>query len=327
MFSNFWLGMSLTTLLYSQQSCGKLGKMLLPLVFCVLLIPQPLFAIDIVKMPKRIVPDNVQLQFMSEVIETALILTEDEYGPYEVAPRVPAMIRDRLVHALEKGEKINVYISPLKAEFVGKVHIVPIPIRRGILNYRLALIHKDDLRLFAKINTPAKFRELSVGMYTNSATLSLLEAKGYDIVEAPTHESMFPMLVRKRFQYAVRGVHEVFYELANRKAEYPELVIEPTIAINIPMPTVVYVSLKYPRLVERLDSGLRAMALNGVLKDIFNRYYRNYAKEAKLDIRKVFHVENPLTDVLEFPAIPGLWFSPQELEEGAITNDFPRNGD
>ncbi len=264
-------------------------------------------------MPKRIVPDLLQKQYMSEVIDTAMDVTLGEYGPYQVAPLVPAMLRERVVAALEKGTKINVYINPLKTEFIGKVHIVPIPIRRGILNYRLPLIREDNLTLFARTDSVEKLRRLKVGMYANSATLVTLNQNHYNVVEAPTHEAMFPMLVRGRFDYTVRGVHEVFYELLNRRNAYPELIVEPTIAIDMPLPTVVYISLEYPRLAKRLETGLTEMAFNGKLKEIFNKYYKDYVLKARLHERRIFHIENPLLNEVKFPPIPGLWFSQNEM--------------
>jgi hypothetical protein len=49
------------------------------------------------------------------------------------------------------------------------------------------------------------------------------------------------------------------------------VVIEPSLAIYLPMPTYVYVSPAKPRLAQRLEKGLKIMLKNGELHQILRK--------------------------------------------------------
>jgi hypothetical protein len=54
---------------------------------------------------------------------------------------------------LQTGRILNVYIAVTNPGWEKETIAIKLPIRKGLLNYRLLLVHKDDLPLFEKIKT------------------------------------------------------------------------------------------------------------------------------------------------------------------------------
>lgn len=269
-------------------------------------------ASDDIKMAKRLSPNKFQDKYINSLLFAAMEATYEEYGPYNITANAPAVMRGRAVSALTKRDAINTYVSPLNETLLGKVLVVPIPVRRGILSYRVALVHKDNDGALARVNTVDELRDVRVGMYRGSSTLRVLKKQHFNTVESENHLSMFSMLEHKRFTYVLRGVHEVYNELETKKNMMPNVIVEPGIAFHLFMPTVIFLSPTEVRLAERLEKGLIKILETGEFKEIFDKYYLPFAIQAELQNRKIIKIHNPLSEMLDFPDVPDLWFDPAE---------------
>ena len=90
-----------------------------------------------------------------------------------------------------------------------------------------------------------------------------------------------------------RAIYEIYDELNTRKANLKDVVIEPTLALYIPMVSYVYVSPKEPRLAKRIEKGLRIMIATGEIKSILHKYYDDEINRADLNNRTIIKIDNP----------------------------------
>ncbi len=290
-----------------------------PIWMFIVLLVLPIYssvslASDDIKMARRLSPNKLQDQYINALFFAAMEASYDEYGPYSITSDAPAVMRGRAVSALTKRKAINTYVSPVNETLLGKVLVVPIPVRRGILSYRVALVHKENLGSVAKTKGVDELRNVRVGMYRGSSTLRVLKKQHFNTIESENHLSMFSMLEHKRFTYVLRGIHEVYDELETKKEMMPNIVVEPGIAFHLFMPTVIFLSPTETRLAERLEKGLLKILETGEFKQIFDKYYLPFAKQADLQDRKIIKIYNPLSDMIDFPEKPGLWFDPEEAK-------------
>jgi len=89
-----------------------------------------------------------------------------------------------------------------------------------------------------------------------------------------------------------RSIYEIYAELEERKDTLENVVVEPTIALNIPMLSYVYVSPSEPRIAKRIKSGLQKLLANGELKELLYKHYGDDIIRANLQGRKIFQIEN-----------------------------------
>ncbi len=283
------------------------------LSLCLIFTASASAASDDLKMPKRRLKDSLQNQYMLTLIHQAMRATIPEYGQYSITQDVPPVLPGRAALALKEG-RINIYIAPVLDELLHQVYVVPIPIRRGILSYRLPLIHKNNLAIFSKVTDYEDLKPLTFGMYKGTSTLPLFKRLDFPTITAPGPLEMLTMLEHQRFHYSVRGIHEIYFELENNREIMPNVVVEPTLALHIFLPTVIYLPPDNKRLIERVENGFLKIIEDGTFRKTFDHYYSRYAKRAKLHKRKVITITNAFSDHIDFPDIPGLWFDPKEVE-------------
>lgn len=251
-----------------------------------------LHAVDIVKLPRPQSIKDIRFKHKNEILRSSLELTKEEFGDYEIRFDAPVMQRGRALEAMKVGDLINVYFSPPKKEWMENTTVIHVPIRRGILSYRLLLINRKDLKLFENINSVEELKKLKAGVQHGWSTTEILEEGGFDFVKAYNFDGLFYMLESHRFNYLLRGSHEIFDELNFRKNELKNVVVEPTLAIYLPTPTYTYVSPGELRLSRRINMGMEMMVNNGDMKKIFDKYYLDDLKKAKLHKRKIIEIKS-----------------------------------
>lgn len=263
---------------------------LFSLIFCV----KDVFAIDTIKMNIGRPFKDERQQYNQEVLHTALKLTIPEFGEYKFAPFSSSIPLSRLRTIINKGEIANLAIAVTTPEWEELTTPIRIPIRRGILNYRLLMTTKEKLKEFENVNTLEQIKEKWACVGRQWSTTRTLIALDFNINNAFEDNSILKMLSKERCDYVPRGVHEIYMELDKRKKNMPNLVAEPNIALFMPSPFYIFVSPNEPRLIKRLTLGLEKMVEQGILEEMVNKYYGHYLKQAKLSERKLINVGNPV---------------------------------
>lgn len=271
----------------------KRKLLLMLLVFEILSLP--LFAMDEVKFEKGQGKDDPRMQFKLSVIEEALKHTYDEYGEYKITTNAPKMNGLRAMGEMQKKDGLlNTFIALTNNEWESKTIPIRIPIRRGILNYRILLVNKNKVNDYANIRTEEELKEKVVGLKLGWTATKTMKAMGFNVMELNNYEGLFQSLNADRFDYLPRGINEVFKEFDQRKDKLKNLAIEPNLLLVIPNPTYIFVSPKHPRLAARLEKGLEKMVEDGSLKAIFDKYNASEIKKADIKNRFIINLGNPL---------------------------------
>lgn len=221
------------------------------------------------------------------VIRRALELTENQYGPFQFRILSIQMNSHRALPVTIKGSPTNIYISAENEAWNNNTIAIKIPIRRGLLAYRLLLINKVDQDKFAAIKSIDDLKLLNAGLRKGWATANAFKKLGMKYTETNNFDGLFILLNQQRFHYIPRAIYEVFDELESRQHFLDNVMIEPTLALYLPMSTYVYVSPQFPRIAKRLEAGLNIMLENGDLERIFNDYYADEIERAGLAHRRL----------------------------------------
>lgn len=81
---------------------------------------------------------------LMEILQTALEKTTSEFGPFELEASKQKMNEERYLAELQKGQVINIAWSSTSTEKEAALLPLRIPLRKGILGYRVALISKEN---------------------------------------------------------------------------------------------------------------------------------------------------------------------------------------
>lgn len=280
----------------------------------ILLFSNNIYAIDVIKANIGESTLDKRIHFKNEILKTALNLTKEEFGDYRIEVHNYYMNAKRGFMELNAGKTINVYFALTQSKWEEQAIAIRIPVRRGLVSYRLLIINKKDAKEFSTISTLDELKEKRAGVNNGWTTYPIMENQHFNIVDVDDYDGMFNMLSVNRFDYLVRGVNEVFEEIDQRKVYSSNLMIEPNLAIYIPAITYVFVSKREPRIARRLQRGLELMSINGDLERIFDTFYADSLRKAELDKRKILYIENPSLPTTAPLHIDHLWFDTHLLK-------------
>lgn len=265
-------------------------------------------ALDVVRINKNDARGEVQARYKVDVVKQALQLTEKSYGPYKIITQGPPTTIERAILEVKSGKTINTFFAVSTNKWEEFTLPIRIPIRRGILNYRLLVTSKNKVDTFKTLKSLDELKALKVGVKAGWATTTLLKENGFNVVEANSYEGLFYMLSSGRVDYIPRGINEVYDELERLSAELPDLVVAPNIALYTPTPFYIFLSPHEKILAERLTIGLELMIKNKMLKQIFDRHYAQNIHQSDLANRIIFKIPNSNLPVQTPLERHELWF-------------------
>lgn len=268
---------------------------------------------DIVYLNKAVFDNDQRMAFKLEILNTALQKTQLEYGDFDIVEVDLPAVTPRAKIQVQSGENINLMMAVTTNELESSLIPIRIPIRRGILNYRLIVTTQDNLTAFSNISALEDLKEIKVGLKSSWATTALFKLQHFNVIEIPTLNGVFKMVSAGRAKYVPRGINEVYHEIKSRQHQLNNLVIEPTLALYIKAPYYVFVSPKHPELAKRLELGLETMVKDGSHKAIFNKYFQEKIKLSELENRKVIVIKTPHLSGETPLERKELWFEYDEL--------------
>lgn len=252
-----------------------------------------------------------------ETLHMALEKTIASHGPYSLSPAVVPMNETRYLAEAKTGKHINVVWSGTSKAKERALLPIRIPLGKGILGYRVALIHQDSQPRLDKVTSIDDLKAFSFGLGPGWGDIAIYREAGFKIVTA-NYEHLFSMLARKRFDIFSRGINEVFQEHEKISPSLPEIAIEQNLLLHYTYPFYFFVSPAEPTLAARIEAGLRIMLKDGSFDDIFKKYNADVIRRANLSQRRIIEIPNPdLPDKTPLKD-PSLWFKPRQMATSSI---------
>lgn len=264
----------------------------------------------IVIYPERQSETDTRFEDLYELLELALEKTKKTYGNYTLTPSRVKMNEVRWVKEVKTGNKINIMWRGADPVIEQELIPIRIPTRKGLLGYRIFLIHKKNRDVFNGITTLQELKQYSPGQGFDWNDVKVFKHNNFNIVTGSSYETLFKMLIQGRFDYFPRGINEVFVEYEERKETYPDLLIEEKLVLYYHWPYYFFVSPQYPELAQRITEGLEIMIKDGSFDTVFYKYHNESITKSKLYGRKVFRIENPLLSAETPFNRQELWFNP-----------------
>lgn len=229
--------------------------------------------------------------YMLKLLRLILERTRDSHGAYHLEPALP-MTQNRIILELERGN-IDVAQLPISASANKRLYAIRIPIRKGMLGWRLLLIRRQDQHKFAEIASIEDLKRFRAGFVSQWGDLGILEANVGKVVTHNDYEQLFLMLMAGRFDYLHRGLHEPWDEVSIRKETHPDLHLEETLCLHYPIANYLYVGRGNLALAERLEAGFNRIISDGAFDRLFAKAYGEVIKRANMAARRLIEFQSP----------------------------------
>jgi hypothetical protein len=230
-----------------------------------------------------------------QVLHALLDATLDQNGPWKLTESLAEYPGDEesLVFT-DKGHDLFVTIAGNQKFGEDDRIVVPYPLTRNLLGYRVAIIRETDADRFGAIDTPEQVQQLIHGIPETWSDATIFRHNGYGVAEEGDFEDIFDRLAAGRFDYSAYGANEVLGVFENRASKREGLIIDENLLFFYPFPLVFYINPVRADLAERIEVGLNTIIQSGELDAIYNRHYGNIVGDLRLDERKIIILENPL---------------------------------
>lgn len=253
-----------------------------------LLVRAPLAAAEYVTFPRSLTYMNAHKQYCFRLLEKALA----RHGAkYRARLSVPAMQQGRAMLLLEHGAGIDVVCSMTSADREARLLPVRIPVDKGLVGWRLLLIHKSQAERFARYRSADDLRPLVAAQGNDWPDTDILRQNGFKVHGSANFDGMFKMLINQQLDYFPRALSEVWVEA---DANAPRLIVAPGIALRYQSAAYYFVRKGNTALAAALTAGLEDMLADGSFEREFSQYYGAAIRRADLKSRKVIELDNPL---------------------------------
>lgn len=232
--------------------------------------------------------------FFFKALELALEKTAASDGPFELTSLKEVLSSKRYLAELRRDDGIlNIIWTMNDAERERDFLPVKISLLRGMNSYRIFLIRTEDKEKFSHINSLDDLRKLNAGSGSVWPDTPILQANNLPVVTSAHYETLFNMLVHKRFDYFPRGVYEVWNE--QEIHGHRGVMIEERLMFHYPAPIYFFVNKNNKLLADRIQRGLKIAINDGSFDKLFFSipgFSRGF-KEMKSNSRRVFHLNTP----------------------------------
>lgn len=262
--------------------------------------------------PAYEVASDVRFHDLLEILQVALEKTAPVYGPFVLAPSPRGMNEARYLVDLQTGfQSINIAWSSTSTAKETDFLPIRIPLRKGLLGYRVALIAKDKQAQIDQVKTVADLKRFTFGQGLGWGDVALYEANGMTVMAAQ-YNNLFPMVASGRFDLFPRGIGEILPEFAQHSPDNPNLAIEKNLLIYYPWPYYFFFNKKDAALKQRVEAGIRTMMRDGSFDAIFKKYNHTAILQLGLQKRRVIRIANPLLPKETPLKDASLWFDPSQ---------------
>lgn len=256
--------------------------------------------------------DDHRYDYHWRVLRAALEATREKYGAYVLEPGEVMSEKLQVVEMQRPRGTLNTMVLDATQALEQALLPVRVPIDKGLLGYRVFLIHAEDQTRFAGVQSLEQLRQFRFGQQREWSDVAIYQAAGLPVVAGSSYEGLFRMLMLRRFDAFGRGLTEVTGELAHWRKKYPQMAIEKELLLYYPLPVYFW----FPRTEEgrlraqRVEEGMLRLVADGTLDRLFAEEYGAVIQSFQLDKRRILRIANPGLPPGQPFANKAYWFVP-----------------
>ncbi|MDM7860010.1 amino acid ABC transporter substrate-binding protein [Alteromonas sp. ASW11-36] len=238
-----------------------------------------------------------------------LTLALDKTGVrYQLKPSDRIMLQGKSLRQLRENRSVNVVWSMTDAQRETDLLPIRIPIHKGLIGWRVFIIHRDKQRAFSAIQSLAALQRYIPVQGEDWPDTKILQSNGFDVESVTQYLDNFNLITRFQADFFPRSVVEINMELAMDNID-PELVLEESLAIHYPAAMYFFVNRTNPTLAKLIETGLQRAIEDGSFDQLFLLNYQPVLEQLNIPNRRVFELENPLMTAETPVDDEKLWFT------------------
>lgn len=215
------------------------------------------------------------------------------------------MMQDRALHelGLDNGE-VDIAATMTSKERESRLLPIRIPITKGLIGWRIAVVRKDRIHQFERVRNLADLKRFRAVQGHDWPDRDILRQSGLPVHSVSSYESLFNTLASGRIDYLPLSLIEAQAAISGRKM----LAIDPHIAIRYPAAIYFFVNPRKQALADTVRRGLEASIADGSFDKLYYQHFAQAIRQGRLDQRRIIELHNPFLPAATPLDRKDLWF-------------------
>ncbi|MBB1521435.1 substrate-binding periplasmic protein [Aquipseudomonas guryensis] len=246
--------------------------------------------------------------YVVELLRQAL----DKSGAgHQLVPSRLAMPQSRAQQSLEQNDNSVQLMWTMTTKEREQILLpVRIPIYKGLIGWRVALVREEDRHWLKSVRSLADLKPMRFGQRSDWPDTAILRSNGLQVVTSQSYSSLFRMLDAGRFDLFPREVVVAWDEQARANQQGLQLTVDEHVVLHYPTAFYFFTSRARADLAADIERGLERMIADGSFDQLFDSHHGATLRKAQLDKRQVIELKNPDLPELTPFAREELWYQP-----------------
>lgn len=238
----------------------------------------------------RVWKTNAERQKTKDFLLLAIEKSSPQYGAAELTP-VEIDGYQNAFASLELGQRINIMVSAVNADYESRALPVYVPLDRGLLGFRVCVINNQHYKQFELLANKQGFieKKMRVGLGLGWPDADIMRANQVNVSTFNSSNSVLQALKNNTIDCYSRSVGEVMREPLLSE----QIVIEENMGLIYPLTDIIYVSKKHPKLHARLLAGLNSALEDGSFNTLMKKHYAMALSATDFYFRNLIIIDNP----------------------------------
>lgn len=238
--------------------------------------------------------DDQRFIYVKKVLELALNKTKTEYGDFELQATTEGINQGRLLLLMNKGIYKNYFFKvSMTDELLEDSHVIKFPIDRGVSGYRIAFANQNRKNSYCSITNKEGLSKVIIAQGIGWLDSDILKHNGLNVYTLPKYKRIFEMVSLNRVDLFFRAINEIKTEYETEHVTFPNLVIEPCIALYYPLPRFFVTDKNNIENANRIEKGLKMAFEDGSFIKLWEEYFRDSIDLVNLSSRTLIKLDNP----------------------------------
>lgn len=190
----------------------------------------------------------------------------------------PLMAQNRALEQMGSGNSIDIYWTGTSKQREALYGFVPIPLVKGLLGYRVFVVHQDKIAVLKKVRDLEDLRKLSLCQGAHWPDTKIMKAVKLQVTTNTVYENMFKQVYSNRCDAFPRGINEALGEVIARQPIMPKLRLYDKLILRYPFSMYFFTQKSNKDLVEKLTKGLEQAIDDGS----FDKYLQEHPTTSHL---------------------------------------------
>lgn len=258
-------------------------------VFCLAwLTLSCVYADEVIRYPRAESEADRRNDYALQLLQLALT---EAGSKARLQPSDQVMTQQRSFSELQSGNQLQILWAMTTREREQMALPIRVPIYKGLIGWRLALVHASQSDLLANVFTTTDLARFRAGQAHDWPDTDILRSNKLPVVATSGYENLFSMLGQGRFDYMPRSIEEVWAEARAHRAD--GVIVDQHIVIHYPAAAYFFVNAANTRLAETISTGLYRAIENGKFDRLFYSHFSEAIEQARISHRHVIELDNP----------------------------------